>query len=710
MASKEDMKLFFSETEDLLQNIEDSILEFEENSKNNKPIQDLFFSFHTLKGITAMIGLNNLSQLCHSFETFLEKNKDIKDVKLKKDVIPILFECLDIIRNTINNLKGGQFKDLDSQILEELTKSFDEGEEEGGSESTFIKEITIDEIKNAVNKDKENLYKIYVRIQDTCVFKKVRLFIIFRALNNIGKICASKPDPKQLEKGCFESDFEIFFITKNSSPEITNILGEILEIENKVVTKTTLEDFLKEVEPLYKKTRLRSAQENLTQSEETEEKFEEESIEEIGTEEESDNIPLIHKETTNVSVDTLSVKVNIEVLEKLMNYFGEAVILKNQLNQIFKQRQDWSMNRLFDNMDKLFLEIQEIIFKLKLVRVESTFRKYKRLVRDIAKDTNKEVNFVLEGLSVEIDRKILEELNSPIVHILRNGISHGIESPRDREIKGKNRTGTLKLSSIRQAGSIYIEIEDDGKGIDYEAIKQKGIEKGLLKAEDSNNLSENDLNKLLLLPGFSTLSDADIISGRGMGLAIVSEKLKELSGSLQIESVKDQGTKFILSVPFTRAILKAQLLKVGGDLFAIPCENIKQIFFINKSLIEYVKGEEYYRMGSKMIPILRLNKYLEFINVIPSGEKKSVITNSDSRIGIWCLKDEDNSSLIIVDELLQQMEVVIKPFKSKFSKFQEILGVAITGDGSICLVIDVLNIITSLTKQSKNLQLVQIPQ
>ncbi len=708
MSSKEDMKLFFSETEDLLQNIEDSILEFEENPKINKPIQDLFFSFHTLKGLTAMIGLNNLSQLCHSFETFLEKNKEIKDENRKREVIPMLFECLDIIRNTINNLKGDQFKDLDSQILEELTKGFGEAEVE--AEVTFFTQITVDEIKNAVSKNKENLYKIYVRIQDTCVFKKVRLFIIFRALNNVGKICASKPNPEQLEKGSFESDFEIFFISQKNSTEITSILGEILEIENKVVTKITLEEFSTEVEQINKKSKSSAAREKSLQNQPVEDGFEEYSINEIVPEEESDKNVSIIKETTNISGEIMSVKVNIDILEKLMNYFGEAVILKNQLNQIFKQRQDWSMNRLFDNMDKLFLEIQEIIFKLKLVRVESTFRKYKRLVRDVSKETNKEVNFVLDGLSVEIDRKILEELNSPIVHLLRNGISHGIESSRDREIKGKNHIGTLKLSTIRRAGSIYIEIEDDGKGIDYETIKQKGIEKGLLKAEDANNLSENDLNKLLLLPGFSTLSDADIISGRGMGLAIVSEKLKELSGSLQIESTKDQGTKFTLSVPFTRAILKAQLLKVGGDLFAIPCENIKQIFFINKSQIEFVRGEEYYRLGSKLIPILQLDKYLEFLNVAPSEEKKSMISNSGPRIGVWCLKDEDNSTIFVVDELLQQMEVVIKPFKSKYSKFQEILGVAITGDGSICLVIDVLNIITSLTKQSKNLQLVEVPQ
>ncbi len=288
--------------------------------------------------------------------------------------------------------------------------------------------------------------------------------------------------------------------------------------------------------------------------------------------------------------------------------------------------------------------------------------------------------------------KILEELNSPLVHILRNSVSHGIEPPKRRKSKNKNEIGTLKLKTSRRAGSIYIEIQDDGKGIDYDKIKQKIIKNGLYNSEEVKSLSKDDLNQIIIMPGFSTLSDVDIISGRGMGLAIVSEKIKELGGTFKISSEKDKGTIMTLIVPFTRAILKAQLMKVNGDLFAIPTENIDQVIIFNQNLVEYDEEQVYYNFASQLVPMIQLDQYFNFIS---SGES-NITTNSDIKIAVLCKKDEFNSIVIVVDELLQQMDVVVKPFKSSFSNSHDILGSTITGDGSICLILDVLTMMSSI--------------
>lgn len=696
MASKEDLKLFFNEAEDLIQSIEDDALSFEENPKSDKSIQNLFFAFHTLKGMTAMVGLDNLSKFCHHFENFLEKNKKYKDrVERKEDFVSILFESLDVLRRTIKQVKSGKIQDLNPEVINEISDTFKDMESE--YEITFFKPMSQNELESIRHNKANIFYKIYIRIQDSCVFRKVRLFIIFRALNKIGRICSSKPEPDLLEKGFFENDFEIYFMSQKGTNEVTNVINEILEIDNKVITKISADVFYKEVARFVAK-------------------FKQEVRREITIEPEVETIPERDESVDSIldgfSDDTkqiTSVKVDINTLEQLMDYFGELVIIKNQLSQFLQERQDWEGSRFFDNMDKLFLEIQEIVFTLKLVRVETTFRRYRRLVRDVSKETNKNTRFILEGMDVEIDRKVLEDLNSPLIHLLRNAIYHGIETSREREIMNKSMMGTIKLKTYRRAGSIYIEITDDGRGLDYEKIRQKAINKGLFMPEEALDLTNEDLKKMIFLPGFSTLKGVDEISGRGMGLAIVAEKIEELGGSIDIYSERAVGTTITLDVPFTRAILKAQLLKVGSDLFAIPIENIKQIYFFNRELIEYVKGIEHYRIESRLIPLIRLNDHLSFLPEIKEDEV--VESNSNSKIAIWCLKDEEETVIFLVDEILQQMELVIKPFRSKFSEFQEILGVTITGDGSICLILDVLNIISAISKKTGGYQqLVEVPQ
>jgi two-component system chemotaxis sensor kinase CheA len=279
-----------------------------------------------------------------------------------------------------------------------------------------------------------------------------------------------------------------------------------------------------------------------------------------------------------------------------------------------------------------------------------------------------------------------------LVQLIRNAIYHGIESPKERIKKKKNEIGTLKIKTFRRAGSIFIEVQDDGSGVDYDKIREKIVKKGYYTSDEAKNLSNNELHKFILMPGFSTLADADIISGRGMGLAIVAEKIKEIGGDFEIQSKYGVGTKFTLIVPFTRAILRAQLIQIAEDLFAIPTENIKQIYFFDPNRVEYVEGQQFYKIDSKLMPIIRLDEYLSMVD-------KS-IENSHKKIAIWCQKDEETSAVFIADKQLQQLDVVVKPFKSNYSDSRDILGSTITGDGSICLIVDVLSIISSILNEN----------
>ena len=692
MASKEDMQLFINESEDLIQKVEDEVLKLEENPRNKKPIQELFFAFHTLKGLTAMAGFDNASKFCHFLEDFLNKAKNNKVSSEKiRNFTSIFFESLDVLRTVVSRVKKGDNTDIDIKFLEEIKETFEEFDTE--FEITFIKPIPQNKIKQTISVKNKKFYKIYIRLQATCVFKKVRLFIIFRALNDVGQICYSKPEPRLLEIGNFDRDFEIYYITQKTSSQISQILEEILEIDNKVITELVRDKF----ETLLTNFSIKMQNEKTVESDIESEKeyaYEEEFID--GEIEPASNIlDDFQTERTTIS----RIKVDIETLEKLMDYFGELIILKNQISQILKKRQDPEISLLFDNIDKSLLDIQEIIFDLKLVRVESTFRKYKRLVRDVAIETGKKIKFILEGINVEIDRTILEEINSPIVHLLRNAIYHGIELPKERISKNKNETGILKLKTYRSAGLIYIEISDDGKGINYDKIRESVIKKGFYTTNEVQVLSNEVLNKFLLMPGFTTLSDADMLSGRGMGLAIVDEKVKKLGGSFQILTEKGVGTKFTVIVPFSRAIIKAQLLKVAGDLFAIPTENIKQIYFYSPESVEYVDEVKFYKINSNLLPIVRLDKLLKLTS---NGKVKK---NSHTKLAILCQKDENSSAILIADELLEQFDAVVKPFQSEFSITNHISGSTILSDGSICLILDVFNIINSKLNELQYSQL-----
>ncbi|NHI92211.1 MAG: chemotaxis protein CheA [Candidatus Lokiarchaeota archaeon] len=676
MVSKEDMKMFISEAEDLIQQIEESILSLEDDFESKKPFQDLFFAFHTLKGLTGMVGLENVSKFCHQFESFIDTNKEKKEIKNKKDDFTnLLFESLDVLRTVINESKKGNVKDLDDQFLSEIIESFNGFT--GIDESSLISLIDEREIKSLLKQKGNKYYKIYIRIQASCIFKKVRAFIIFRALNSVGHIIYSNPSPETLEKGDYESDFDLYYMSKKETLEINEILKEILEIESKVITEISSDEF----QELIDAREFEELDENMAE-------------------------PEISKEKMSELGKITGVKVDIEILEKLMNYFGEVIVIKNQINQILQEKKIWDVNRLFDNMDKLFLEIQEIIFELKLVRVGSTFRRYKRLVRDLSKELGKDIDLILEGMSVEIDRKILEEIGTPMLHLIRNAIYHGIETPEVRKSNNKDSTGHLKIKTTRQASSISIEVIDDGKGINYDSVRQKVVDQGLASLEEAEEFTEEMLNQYILMPGFTTLTNADMTSGRGMGLAIVTEKIKELGGQIRIESKKNVGTRFVLNVPFTRAILKAQIVEISGDLFAIPIENLKQIYFYDNKSIEYVKGKEFYRIESKLVPVMDLSKYFEIKK--PSNEQE--IKYNESKIALHCGDSDENSLILLVEGIQQQMEIVIKPFRSKYSNSKGISGVSITGDGSICLLLDIPEIMANVYSSLKELEISEVVQ
>jgi two-component system chemotaxis sensor kinase CheA len=383
-----------------------------------------------------------------------------------------------------------------------------------------------------------------------------------------------------------------------------------------------------------------------------------------------------------ISADTLktnTIRVDTQRLDMLLDAIGELVIGKNQLMTLSDQIDNTDLSKALKQHKRIIENLQEWSIKLRMVPIGHALTRYKRMVRDLSRQREKEVNLTIEGESTEIDRAIIESLESPLLHILRNSIDHGIEPPDEREKAGKDPVGNLKIKAFEESGSIMIAIEDDGRGIDPDAVYEKAMEKGLI--EPSAKLSKSEIYNLLFSPGFSTAEEVTDVSGRGVGMDVVRKNIQRLNGMISIESEVGKGTKFILKLPLTLAIMRAMLVDIAGELFSIPIYNINETLSITEDQIYRMNGYQVAHIRGEALPIVWLNKELN-IQAESESEKKFVlvIDIGEKQIGF------------IVDKLIDHLDIVIKPLGVYMENIPGVSGATILGNGDISLVLDLASV------------------
>ncbi len=372
-----------------------------------------------------------------------------------------------------------------------------------------------------------------------------------------------------------------------------------------------------------------------------------------------------------------TIRVSTSNLDNIMNLVGELVINKGRLLQISQKYGIPELEDATGSLDKSISSLQDEVMRTRMVKIERVFSKFPRMVRDLSRKLNKSVDFEVEGQDTELDRTILDEINDPLVHLVRNAVDHGIENPQEREKARKNETGYIKLSARRERNNVIIEIEDDGKGLDVEVIKKKALEKGLLSLSEIENLSEDELRMLIFVPGFSTKEKVTEISGRGVGMDAVKTAVEKLGGKVRIYSKEGEYTKIRISLPPTVAIIKSLLVEVGPETYAIPISNVVKALSVDKNDYKLVKGIPLLYINNKLIPIVELK---EIFNVESE--------NLDQQIAIVVEKESEEVGLI-VDSIIDQQEIVIKPLTNIFSSLKGFIGVTILGDGRVIPILDV---------------------
>jgi len=659
--------LFISEAREILSGFNKRVVDLERRPDDVECLNDIFRKAHTLKGMSAMMGYEEMTRLTHEMESVLDLLR-IGKLKADKETIDLLLESSDALDSLVSGIasrdkavKGAKkekgFEDLG---VSELIKKLE------NIKSSQPKEKRVDFREKRSNlrlEDSDRLeivkarqdgfitYRMVVSLSEGCVFKKPRALIVVKVLEELGNVVRSQFVCKQLESCKFGRHFGLFFTTKESPEVIREKIEAISEIDKVIMRELEIGEVILDRRP---ETRDRRPEKSAREEQKKE---------------------------------TQMTRVSLDKLDNLMNVVGELVINKIRLYNIGGALENKLLSEALAQMGRLTDELQIGMMDVRLVPMEYIFNRFPRMIRDLSAEEKKNVDLVMEGAEIGLDRMMLDEINEPLVHLLRNAVNHGIETSTEREKLGKKPVGTVGLSARRERNFVIIEVSDDGAGIDIEEIKKVAVDKRIITSGEASNLSDEDALALIAEAGFSTSKEITQTSGRGVGMNAVRTKVESFNGSLTIESLRNRGSKFILKLPLTMAIIHALLVRIEDETCAIPLINILEVLKINSASIKIMEHHEVISYRDTVLPLIRLTEKLGF-NRPENG--KTIVRES---LSVVVVETGSKKAGLIVDKLSGQQEVVIKTLKGSIKNTKGIAGATILGDGRVAMILDVASVV-----------------
>ncbi len=674
------LEVFIDETKEHLQTLNDQVLILEEEPDNIDTINEIFRAAHSLKGMAGTMGFKRMQRLTHDMENVFSTIRDGK-MNVTPDLVDVVFKCLDAIEEYLDCIINSSDEgDNDNEELIGMLNACLEGGTAIQSEAPAKEEevaekpvseadddkrkfLTIDIAdfeKNAITEAKaqnKNVFGITVYIDENCILKAARAFLVFKGLEGIGEIIKSVPVVQDIEDEKFDFDFSMLVITEHSLDEVQTIIANVSEIKEVII-----EDY-----------EIPEGKEVISSVQEQEEK-------EPEKQEEKKKKPVANKSTKAVA--NRSVRVDIDKLDVLMNLVSELIIAKNGLVSVSNQEDGktsmQSFNEQIEYLERITTNLHESVMKVRMVPIESVVNRFPRMIRDLSKKLGKEMELIMTGEDTELDRTVIDEIGDPLMHMLRNSADHGLESTIDRLKLGKPQVGTIQLNAYQEGNNVIIDVIDDGAGIDVEKVKAAAVKKGQITAEQVEMMSEKEAVDLLFRPAFSTAEKITDVSGRGVGLDVVKNKIEGLGGDVEVSTKLGEGTKFTVRLPLTLAIIQALMVEVHSEKYAIPLNSIETIEDVMTSDIKYVQQKEVISLRGTVIPIVRLNEVLD----CPPREEEP------ENLVVVIVKKGDKQTGLVIDNLLGQQEIVIKPLGKYINIHKIISGATILGDGEVALIID----------------------
>ena len=689
------LEIFIDESEEHLQTLSDCIMVLEKEPDNKDTINEVFRAAHSLKGMAGTMGFKRMQHLTHDMENvFQEVRSD--HIKVTSGMIDLLFKCLDALEGYVDNIKstsdeGTEDNEVIIKELNDFIAKTEGAEETGNTETSEAKEaapestqeekagqekieLTNDE-KKAIREAESNgqhIYVMTVHIQKDCLLKAARAFLVFKAVEDFGQILVYRPSSQDIEDEKFEFEFSFFLASEESEDKIVAVAKAVSEIEKVDAEEIHLDEYVKEAE----------AQEEQQAKEATAEQ-KEAPAEAPKAAEKKAPAANAKKQTNAKPVTGRTVRVDIEKLDALMNQVSELIIAKNSLVSISSNEsgeyQNQSFHEQIEYLERITTNLHESVMKVRMVPIESVVNKFPRMIRDLSRKLGKKMELYMTGEDTELDRTVVDQIGDPLQHLLRNSADHGLEDNATRVERGKPEVGSIFLKAFQEGNNVIIEVGDDGNGIDVAAVRDKAVERGVITAEQAENMSQKEIINLLFLPSFSMAKKITDISGRGVGLDVVKSNIEALGGDVEVRSKLGEGSKFIVRLPLTLAIIQALMVEIRDEKYAIALGSISNIESIPVNEIKYVQAQEVIHLRGAVIPLIRLDQVLDMEEKQEEPENLTVVI----------VKKGDSLAGLVVDNLIGQQEIVIKSLGKYINNNKIISGATILGDGEVALILDV---------------------
>lgn len=681
------LEIFIDESKEHLQHMNKVLLELENNQQDINMINEIFRVAHTIKGMAGTMGFNRVANLTHEMENVLHLVRN-KEIQISNPIIDILFECFDALDEYITKLSNtGQEGSLDTTALVERLKHIAKHKSADGASSNESQKkvvpaaepianasvvevgafhLTIEDISsNLFDKAKNEgftAYMVKVELSGNCMLKAARSFIVFNTLEQFGEVIKSYPSAEDIEDENFDTEFELLYLSKLDAETIKAELMRISEVERVIAEPVDVTALVQNV--------VNQGVKEATIIAET-------TAKDMTPQEKADDGGKDGSQG-NKAKTSKTVRVDIDRLDNLMNLVSELIIIKTRLEDLDSSDTKQNMSEAVEYLERITTSLHDAVMKVRMVPVERTFNRFPRMVRDLAKDLGKSIKLDMSGEETEVDRTVIDEIGDPLIHLIRNSIDHGIESREMRLKAGKPESGTVALRAFPDGNTVVIEIEDDGNGINTQKVAEKAISKGLLSRAEADAMSQSEIVNLLFKPGFSTADVITDLSGRGVGLDVVKTKIEALGGVVEVQTELGVGSKFIIRLPLTLAIIQALMVNLGQERYALPLNNIRIITTIAASSISKIQNQEVVLYRNQTLPLIRLPQVLEVPNHLENQENLTVVI----------VKKGNQEAGLIIDNLIGQQEIVIKSLGKYLTGVKAIAGATILGNGSVALIVD----------------------
>ena len=676
-------------------------------------INEIFRAAHSLKGMAGTMGYKRMQTLTHDMENVFSEVRN-GNIKVKADMIDVLFQCLDALEEYNTNIRESSDEGTNDNgaLIKRLNDIMSDGSEDssasagqtqapqaqaaaeaavGGFVGIKLNESQQSVLSEAIKQGK-GVYGLTVKVQESCILKAARAFLVFKAIEETSEIIVSDPSSQDIEDEKFDLHFSLIIVSEADLNEVLTAARSVSEIEDVSGSALNLDDVgAAETEESHAAETEGAAAEAPAQTAQPVPAAQTSAETPAAAPAESAQTPAptpapaAKKAPVNKPVVNRTVRVDIEKLDTLMNLVSELIIAKNSLvsASAMSGNSSQAVNEQIEYLESVTTSLHESVMKVRMVPIESTVNKFPRMVRDLQKKLGKKMELYMSGEETELDRTVVDQIGDPLMHLLRNSADHGLESAAVRKERGKPEVGSIFLDAYQDGNNVVIEVRDDGNGIDTKAVKNKAIERGVITPEQGDAMSEKEIIDLLFNAGFSTAKVVSDVSGRGVGLDVVKSMIESLSGEVEVKSKLGEGSTWTIRLPLTLAIIQALMVEIGNEKYAIALGSIQTIEDIPPSDVNLVQAKEVIQLRDLVIPLIRLNEILD----IPSKK------DPEENLVVVVVKKGDKLAGLVVDELIGQQEIVIKSLGKYISKCKIISGATVLGDGEVALILDANSLI-----------------